>query len=380
MDTGMFWKFVLVVCMLFNFVWANIRVHHDSEVTTQLNKAVSLKADILLDDEEAVCEVLIKPKYGTISLDFMHGLEFLAYENQPVSSGSADSVCNFKGRLIEVNSALRSVSYVPDLDFDGKDFIFLEISCGSTSVNSTIPVTVENHLERRNVKECPVINDKICNGRGNCHPVSRECVCVGPWFGSACENRTCDVPCLNGGKCSGSGVCSCPSGFKGDQCQYKLCPRDCNHRGTCDASAGICKCGDRFFGDACELILCFDSCSNHGVCNHSNGQCQCDNGYFGSKCQLRRCDAECIKYGGTCDYTTGVCSGAKYPSESSPESVPKSIAGTNALNDVAEAVRKLDQVCRNDCSGHGRCNSHTRSCECEDGYFDVDCSTRMDLK
>ena len=97
------------------------------------------------------------------------------------------------------------------------------------------------------------------------------------------QSSSCSPPCSGGGVCSGSGTCTCPTGFTGSACE---------------------SCGDGFFGPTCEP--CPDGCSNcdqgmsgsgrcltptaepddlpakcnclNGLCG-SDGQCTCNSGW-----------------------------------------------------------------------------------------------------
>jgi hypothetical protein len=62
-------------------------------------------------------------------------------------------------------------------------------------------------------------------------------------------NKCKNVDCQNGGTCD-KGICSCPSGFTGDNCE--LCNgKTCQNGGTC--VSGACNCATGYYGDDCAI-------------------------------------------------------------------------------------------------------------------------------
>ena len=57
-----------------------------------------------------------------------------------------------------------------------------------------------------------------CNRNGRCNEETMECVCNDGFSGEFCENRDCEKPCFNGGKCV-DGHCLCENGWTGPTCE-----------------------------------------------------------------------------------------------------------------------------------------------------------------
>ncbi|CAG2209620.1 unnamed protein product [Mytilus edulis] len=72
-------------------------------------------------------------------------------------------------------------------------------------------------------------------------------------------------PCSNGGKCTPTGssfVCSCPTGYFGNQCQGTPCHSSpCSTSGTCKPSGSsfVCSCLTGYSGKQCQITPCHSS-------------------------------------------------------------------------------------------------------------------------
>ncbi len=102
-----------------------------------------------------------------------------------------------------------------------------------------------------------------------------QCNCADGWAGSECNIANCTLrnDCNGNGFCPVPNVCSCDTGYNGQDCGECLadyrdidgicvkCP-ECYNGGTCDNEAK-CECPDNFAGSKCQL---------------------CSEGYFGTAC------------------------------------------------------------------------------------------------
>lgn len=208
-------------------------------------------------------------------------------------------------------------------------------------------------------------------------------ICAAGFYEFPAGSRDCVLdPCLpnpcNDGTCSGeTGVaeCTCPAGVTGDDCSAcdegfvefpvgtgacldnPCVPEACNDHGTCayDTGVALCSCGTGYVGDDCSSCdagfiefpagTCIadpctdDSCSMNGTCSNTTGvaACTCDAGYAGADCSS--CDV------GFIEFPAGTC---------------------------------IDDPCDPDvCSGNGSCASSSGAsvCSCDDGYSGGDCSS-----
>jgi len=136
------------------------------------------------------------------------------------------------------------------------------------------------------------------------------------------------------------------------------CLRGCSGHGTC-GTAGYCNCEMPWAGRDCSLHLnflqdsfegswsaCIDSCSGHGTC--SEGVCSCFPGWTGTTCAIQdHCPPDCRNSGGTC--ISGMC-----------------VCKIGSFGPGCQ-----DQICPNDCGGHGICMNSF--CYCVHGWRGLQC-------
>ena len=149
----------------------------------------------------------------------------------------------------------------------------------------------------------------------------RKVDCVGKWSAGICDASCNQIDTFHVSiPAQGSGV-ACPA-VEGEQrttqcmgggCK-KCMSRDCNGRGSCDSGTGICVCKTGYKGDNCELSTdkCSTSlCSGHGNCDASQTGCQCLNGWKSDPssgavfCSIDPCLGCPL---GQCNTFTGTCS------------------------------------------------------------------------
>ena len=93
--------------------------------------------------------------------------------------------------------------------------------------------------------------------------------------------------CNGHGKCNGYDVCSCDSGWGGDNCDVACPEKNCNN-GKAIAPDCKCECDSGYSGPNCdECILIDNNCNNHGKVNHATCSCECDSGYSGPNCMIK---------------------------------------------------------------------------------------------
>lgn len=146
----------------------------------------------------------------------------------------------------------------------------------------------------------------------------------------------CPSACNWNGNCTSAGLCSCFSGWEGNDCGTRSCPKgysfadvayskdlahvleECSGRGVCERETGSCICEAGWSGGNCGKSFCQNSCSGRGQClslsdaasdayndgylfNHTTTYtmwdanmfwgCKCDSGYAGADCSQRVCES-----------------------------------------------------------------------------------------
>ncbi|KAI6064285.1 Tenascin-N isoform X1 [Aix galericulata] len=119
----------------------------------------------------------------------------------------------------------------------------------------------------------------------------------------------------------------------------------CSGHGTFLYETCSCKCSEGWEGGDCSHPTC--RCHGRGRCD--GGKCVCDEPYFGEDCSQQLCPENCSG-NGICDTARGVC---RCYEEFTGE-------------DCSE------KRCPGDCSGNGFCD--TGECYCHEGFFGPDCS------
>eukprot|EP00906_Rhabdomonas_costata_P038727 RCo054773 len=313
-------------------------------------------------------------------------------------AGCLDS-CSTTARLVCLNSALCSLSSSSTSFSSLCSCSLYSMLCngtaGDTASCPTVSCdicwssgTVPKYGSNCDV-ECPGKTTQqgvvvACSGNGLCdagRTGTGVCTCATGFYGTACE-LTCppggslNIPCSGHGACQG--YCVCQAGYAGKPCDIE-CPGvssgklPCYGQGVCSDTYlgdGTCSCNYGYYGSDCTGT-CSPSASNpcygHGLCSTRTGACtcyrnstagfwsgtacsECLSGYRGTSCTLL-----CI-YGTTVGLTC-VCTPGHYDSSCSSTCPGR-------LNDTTF------------CNGHGTCLDGTAGsgeCECSDSYFGASC-------
>uniref|UniRef100_A0A0G4G588 EGF-like domain-containing protein n=1 Tax=Chromera velia CCMP2878 TaxID=1169474 RepID=A0A0G4G588_9ALVE len=242
---------------------------------------------------------------GTLSVNSFDGVSVNPYDGSGAAGPpfSTAGYMTLTGRLDFINLAVQALTFDPAASGSNADYL-LRVSIEATSGASSAGAAMTSHYYL-GWAEPTAVRCGTCNNNGVCDPLTNQCVCMAPYFGTDCSTRLCDPPCQHGGVCNtATGVCDCSAltGYSGDQCQYPDCPTSsgevCGGRGECHRDRRNCVCNDGFFGEACEYSDCpvgtaSDSlgltCGGHGVCDETTGACACETGYFGDTCEFKWC-------------------------------------------------------------------------------------------
>ncbi|XP_035188433.1 tenascin-N isoform X1 [Oxyura jamaicensis] len=119
----------------------------------------------------------------------------------------------------------------------------------------------------------------------------------------------------------------------------------CSGHGTFLYETCSCKCSEGWEGSDCSRPTCH--CHGRGRCD--GGKCVCDEPYFGEDCSQQLCPENCSG-NGICDTARGVCQ------------CYEEFTGEDCS----------EKRCPGDCSGNGFCD--TGECYCHEGFFGPDCS------
>ncbi len=227
---------------------------------------------------------------------------------------------------------------------------------------------------------------EFCNSHGRCDDTSGTaiCECVEGYKGDNCQD--CDF--ANGwGGTGESGICT------QDKCQWTIDQCTKANKGVCTwtAEAGVvCLCDDGYYEDndgVCQLeaVCTSDTCHGHGDCsvvNHAT-ECACYDGYLGDACNT--CDeASGYHADGMGGCTTDPC----LPNPCTTVGKQRCItAGENYTCECSYGYHldggtcMIDTTCRPEtCSFHGTCAlvEAVPTCTCDFGFDGQFCSECLD--
>lgn len=229
----------------------------------------------------------------------------------------------------------------------------------------------------------------------------------------ACNNRGLFVYGENLRSDGFNSYCNCNSSYFGRNCQYSCRDLACNGHGDCTLSymecspecgiePALCKCAGRNFcpNYVSELnkFLTFTPPFTYNYdqglnnCARTGGTCTCDSGWIGNACNQRCGDVYCNGRGDCVSATNTACNctsayagahceitcGEKYCNNRGSCSVQSN--GSPTVCTCQSGFRGDQcQIVNNDqfCNSHGVYDENMGSCECEMGYFGLDCSLQI---
>jgi len=242
-----------------------------------------------------------------------------------------------------------------------------------------------------------------------------KCVCNAPYYGDSCQFKTCPVSKVRQLQCDGhgectpeTGYCKCTYGYSGPDCSIGTCPewhnRVCNNQGKCMQTNNLVDPGDhsKLLGYAEDEISSLDPFTlsdealNRGIeyldtadttTNRGWGYCICNLPFYGRSCEKKRCPMstgrkqECDGHG-TCDTRVGVCQceygyyGKDCSHKRCPEYLGRvcNLEGVCITSDTLKVdMRTSTAVIRSDL---GTSDQNQGSCQCRAPYFGAACELR----
>ncbi|XP_067944760.1 teneurin-m-like [Watersipora subatra] len=138
------------------------------------------------------------------------------------------------------------------------------------------------HCSVDELKNFTIACSNDCSGHGSFEPQLQTCTCQAGWRGRNCEQKECNVECING-HCF-NGHCVCDYMWEGVTCTQKKCDARCALHGVC--RNGTCNCQPGWNGKHCTMNGCPSDCNSHGSCEKTGGiySCSCEAGWKGFAC------------------------------------------------------------------------------------------------
>ncbi|OWZ23365.1 hypothetical protein PHMEG_0001774 [Phytophthora megakarya] len=138
---------------------------------------------------------------------------------------------------------------------------------------------------------------KVCENGGVCSAPD-VCTCTSGWTGDDCTIPVCSTSCGSRQICVGPDQCACIPGYGGfPTCSTPQCVQICAHGGICSAP-DTCSCTSGWFDSNCTTPVCTQTCGNGGNCTAPN-TCTCSDAWKGTDCRVPVCTQTCSN-GGSC--------------------------------------------------------------------------------
>ena len=268
------------------------------------------------------------------------------------------------------------------------------------------------------------VNDKVtalgcksynyCNSHGTCLYSRNECVCDAGYGSPAevqelgfrpsydCSKRVCPM-----GHAWGDQPVSNSTNSRKVATDRAHAKKECSDMGFCDRKEGICECVIGFRGAACQSRACpgKGDCSGHGKCvsmqvqarmpnalplsdkneNHTSGYYQ-PGGYRTNTWDQERmfgcvCDSSWrvgLGNGETQEpeWFGGDCSSKRCPTGDNPDTAEDETSGYGILAEGDRGTGKVGNLKHHDCSGKGKCDFKSGTCQCFAGWYGDNCGIR----
>ena len=149
------------------------------------------------------------------------------------------------------------------------------------------------------IRALSAVCTQICENGGICTS-SDTCTCPTGWTGIDCTllaDDACPSGCGTNEVCTGPNSCTCKPGYTGTDCDQPQCVQSCYNGGSCTAP-DTCTCADGWFDSNCTTPVCTNTCANGGNCTAPN-TCACPAQWTGSDCRIPVCSQTC-QNGGSC--------------------------------------------------------------------------------
>ncbi|KAN0035168.1 hypothetical protein ACTA71_004429 [Dictyostelium dimigraforme] len=256
---------------------------------------------------------------------------------------------------------------------------------------------------------------------GACNFSNGTCICSEGYTGHNCNTSIIHCPTTDSVECSGNGFCDynigkclCDGGYQGSACSIPIlaCPTGsnlqiCSGFGICNPINGECVCDEGRTSSDCSGFQCTPiDCFSHGICDFTIGNCTClDKQWLGINCSIpyqyiTSISASTIDgglaivYGLFGDVHNGLsikldnvdCNITNYSSDEisfmAPPGTDKTLLLLLSLFQNGITIYKeyryenKIQLCPNNCSRNGICNSTNGQCNCNNGFSGFDCGIR----
>ncbi|RLN95529.1 hypothetical protein BBJ28_00007480 [Nothophytophthora sp. Chile5] len=177
--------------------------------------------------------------------------------------------------------------------FQGIAGLAIASNCSLSRTKLLYLADAGNHRVRALTASCA----KVCENGGVC-TAPDVCSCSSGWTGDDCTLPVCSTSCGSRQICVGPNACACIPGYDGfPTCTTPQCVQSCAHGGTCSAP-DTCACAAGWFDANCTTPVCTQTCGNGGNCTAPD-TCSCAAAWQGTDCRVPKCTQTCGN-GGSC--------------------------------------------------------------------------------